>query len=516
MSEPQTIEVQGEIVGGQQQNPLAVSKVGMTAVGRALGMDELKANLDFIRDVMRNVMKEGQDYGKIPGTGEKPTLLQPGAQKLLMTFQLTEYVKKEILSEYPGMHRVYEFTIAVKALNGKEWDGVGTCSTFEKKYRYRQGGRKCPQCGKPTILSAKKGPPGFFCWIKKGGCGAKFDIDDPRIGNQSEGQVENPDIADQWNTVRKIAFKRALVAAAINATNTSELWTQDLDDKGQDPADDEGPPVDPGPRRGSQTPPTRPAAAPRPSAAPAPGQKLVPLADDNTRAKMLRQFEDLPLLGEFFAKIGWLLPNSETVADLPLRYVPITQRQGEALKSCFQNFRDGGDAVAPYKANPHRSPPPTPATPAGKPAVSSSSTSNEAAKRDKPAGKARDPEWWRDIICPIPPPGVPRSEYIKDPDTVGDLYEDRHNPDTGRRLFGFINHFEVKTTWTGDDGKERPNSQSEIAIDKQFREALDACFDYHEKHSKDTAAPRTEAGKETQAAAAPYEPAEPEENDVPF
>ncbi len=510
----EAIEVQSEIVGGQQQNPLAVTKVGMTAVGRALGLDELKANLDFIRDVMQNVMKEGKDYGKIPGTGDRPTLLQPGAQKLLMTFQLTEYVKKELLREYQGMHREYEFTIAIKAQNGKEWDGVGSCSTFEKKYRYRQGGRKCPRCGKATILSARKGPPGFFCWTKKGGCGEKFAIDDPTIVNQTEqGQVENHDIADQWNTVRKVAFKRALVHAAINATNTSELWTQDLEDKApEDPGEESQPP--PGPRRGSQTPPRRPATQPRPSAAPAPAPKTVPYADENTRGKMLRQFEDHKVLTEFFVKIGWLLPNSETVEDLALRYVPITKRQADTLSNCFKNFKDGGDAVAPYPPNP------------SKPVL----TGNDAAGPEKPRlattlvpvpgthpadyQKPRDPEWWRDIICPIPPRGVPRDKYLRDPDTVGSMYDDRHNEETARRLFGFIAHFEVKKSWTGNDGKERPNSAAQIATDTLFREALDACADYHDKHEGDKA-PELQHGREAQSAAA-YEPAQPEEDDVPF
>ncbi len=481
MSDQKTIDietVQSPPQQGGQSMGLQVSQAG--AVGRAMSVDELTANLAFIRDVMKNVMKEGTDYGKIPGTGDKPGLFQPGAQKLLMTFQLTDHVKKEVLREYPNMHREYEFTVTVRSQTGREWDGVGTCSTLESKYRYRGGTRKCPACGKATILSAKKGPPGFFCWAKKGGCGEKFDINDPRITHQSTTQSENPDPADQWNTVRKMAFKRALVAAAINATNTSELWSQDLEDlKGNQAAHETDPGEEasqtpPGPRRGGQTQAGKPAAAPRPSPAPGPTQKTVPLADEQTRGKMLRQFEDLPLLGEFFVKIGWLLPKGETVQDLPLQFVPITKRQADTLKNCFENFKNGGDAVAPYKANPHRTTAPAP--------------TSKAAEPTKPT-VSRDLEWWRTIIVPIPPKGTRRDDYLKQPDTVGSLYEDRHDPETARRLFGFISHFQPSKTWTGGDGQVHQRSDTEIKVEETFREALDGCADFHEKHGQDTEPP---------------------------
>ena len=41
---------------------------------------------------------------------------------------------------------------------------------------------------------------------------------------------ENPDIADCYNTVLKMAYKRALVAATLNATAASDIFIQDLDD----------------------------------------------------------------------------------------------------------------------------------------------------------------------------------------------------------------------------------------------------------------------------------------------
>ena len=46
--------------------------------------------------------------------------------------------------------------------------------------------------------------------------------------------VANPDIADDYNTVRKMACKRAHVAAILFVTCASEIFTQDVEDMGHD------------------------------------------------------------------------------------------------------------------------------------------------------------------------------------------------------------------------------------------------------------------------------------------
>lgn len=200
------------------------------AVGAALSHKEISERLAFIAAVMRDNMKEGTDYGKIPGCGDKPGLFQPGAQKLSMTFQLNPAVQREEITDYPNYHRGYRLTVRVT--NGSKFaDGVGECSTLESKYRYKSADRLCPSCGKPTIIKGKaEYGGGWICFAKKGGCGAKYEDKDPVIVGQNTGKVENDAAPDHWNTVRKMAFKRAFVHAIINATNTSELWSQDLED----------------------------------------------------------------------------------------------------------------------------------------------------------------------------------------------------------------------------------------------------------------------------------------------
>jgi hypothetical protein len=90
--------------------------------------------------------------------------------------------------------------------------------------------RVCPQCKQPTIFQSKNPGEGFFCWSKKGGCGAKFFAEDSAITDQTVGKIANPDIADQVNTIQKMAQKRALIAATLLAVNASEFFSQDLED----------------------------------------------------------------------------------------------------------------------------------------------------------------------------------------------------------------------------------------------------------------------------------------------
>lgn len=479
-----------EAVPADQSQAVAVRETG-GAVAQAMSIDELHRHLESIREIMRKEMKEGVDYGKIPGTGDKPGLFQPGAQKLLMTFNLTDCVKKEVLREYPNFHREYEFTITVRAVNGKEWDGVGTCSTLESKYRYRKAERRCPECGKNAIIQGKaEYGGGWVCFKKKNGCGAKFAENDQRITSQSGGTVENENPADQWNTVRKMAFKRGLVAAAINATNTSELWTQDIED------------LDANAKSRPETHP--PAPTPQPERKPAPRAKETPAlptqATEANRLWMIRTLkaeegqENRRIVTEYFQKVkvgatSPLLPT-EKLEDLKLCFVPYLMPQFKALSNCIANFEAGGDAVFPFEIagsgalesepppKPQGQPPTTnlPNSPA-----SATTGPSGAPTTPKTQTPPTNPEWWRKIVVPIPRKGQKRDEYLKHPDTIGSLFELRHGSDdeaqaARQRLWGFVTNYEPKP-WVKRDGTEVPPS----AADFKFREALDAFAEFFER-----------------------------------
>jgi ssDNA-binding Zn-finger/Zn-ribbon topoisomerase 1 len=189
---------------------------------------------DFVEKVLRN----GSDYGVIPGTGTKPTLLKPGAEKLCAFFGLAvtyHIIEKELdwMGTQHGGEPFFFFNYGVKLLRSGRLagEGEGSCNSWEKKYRYRKGERVCPKCGKPTIIQGKKEyGGGWLCFAKKGGCGAKFREGDQTIEGQSVEDIPNPDVADLVNTIQKMAQKRALIAATLNATNASDWFTQDIED----------------------------------------------------------------------------------------------------------------------------------------------------------------------------------------------------------------------------------------------------------------------------------------------
>jgi hypothetical protein len=186
-----------------------------------------------IVEVMQAVMKDGEHYGRIPGCGDKPALFKAGAEILATTFALAPRFEIK-QTDLPNGHREYQIICTLVHIpTGLEvGQGVGCCSTHESKYRWRRGDRQCPDCGKRgTIIKGKKEyGGGWLCFNKKGGCGSQWKDGDPAIEGQNTDRVENPDPADQYNTVLKMAKKRAQVDATLTATGASDLLTQDLED----------------------------------------------------------------------------------------------------------------------------------------------------------------------------------------------------------------------------------------------------------------------------------------------
>lgn len=204
----------------------------------AMTMEDVINRRNTIVEFVKAAMQRDTDFGVIPGTGTKPTLLKPGAEKLLTLFGLTSrmFVADKVedwTGKEHGDELFFFYRYACQLLRGERLiaESEGSCNSFEKKYRYRQQELTCPACGKSTIIKGREEyGGGWVCFSKKGGCNAKFVDNDERITKQPRGQVKNPDIADQVNTIQKMAQKRALIAATLLAVNASEFFTQDIED----------------------------------------------------------------------------------------------------------------------------------------------------------------------------------------------------------------------------------------------------------------------------------------------
>lgn len=205
----------------------------------AVSPEALKRQVQAIQLCMREVMHENVHYGKIPGCGIKPALFKPGAEKICLLFRLVPKFRFDE-RQLPNDHMEIVVTSILEDLTGRVvGEGIGSCSTREAKYRWRNSERLCPNCQQATIIKSKdfktKNVNGWLCYEKKGGCGEKFPLGDNDIEGQKVGKTENPDIADQYNTVRKMAKKRALVDVVISATAASDIFTQQITDEPERP-----------------------------------------------------------------------------------------------------------------------------------------------------------------------------------------------------------------------------------------------------------------------------------------
>lgn len=212
-------------------------------ISPVISLERALANHAMLKQYVSQMLTEGHDFGVIPGTGSKPSLLKPGAEKLTTIFGLTKrFALVQATEDWDGsqhngepfFYYIYRCSLLKGDLLIAESDG--SCNSFESKYRYRKADRLCPDCAQATIIKGREEyGGGWLCYKNKGGCGAKFDVNDPAITAQQVGRVVNPDIADQINTIQKMAQKRALIGTTLLAVNASEFFTQDIEDFNHEP-----------------------------------------------------------------------------------------------------------------------------------------------------------------------------------------------------------------------------------------------------------------------------------------
>jgi hypothetical protein len=226
---------------------------------------------EMMNQFITGVMREKEDFGTIPGAGEKKVLLKPGAEKLCSIFGLTpQYTTDSLIEDWTGENHggeamfYYAYKCALSRGGRFMGEAIGSCSSRESRYRYRwvredqlpaginraalpsRGGKrnifepdfaidkadttgkygKAPEywqkfkdaitAGTARQTRKKLGPKEYDGW--------EITVDELQY------RIPNPDVADIVNTVQKIAQKRALVAAVLIVTNASDAFTQDVED----------------------------------------------------------------------------------------------------------------------------------------------------------------------------------------------------------------------------------------------------------------------------------------------
>ena len=186
-----------------------------------------------IRTYVKSALVQGIDYGVIPGCGDKPTLLLPGAQKALMFYNSYPTFKVRTQELNDGHADFQVKAVVIYRPNASQiGEGVGSACTKEKKFRRGGGGGAampaCPKCGE--VLRRSNHEEGYYCWTKHGGCGGKFPLNDPAFKTGKAMKTLDESAWETRNTVLKMAKKRALVDAALTLGCLGEMFTQDLEE----------------------------------------------------------------------------------------------------------------------------------------------------------------------------------------------------------------------------------------------------------------------------------------------
>lgn len=187
----------------------ALSPVEESIPRFVLSVGEMQHRIQELQAFVKSQMVKDVDYGTIPGT-KKPTLYKPGAEKLAAMYGFAQHA--EVIQKVEDWDReFFHYEVRVELINKRtgviEAQGVGSANSRETRYRWRWVPEKDVPAGVDKSALVRR----------SGKFGPLYRMDN-----------ENP--ADVVNTCLKMAKKRALVDAALAATRSSGLFTQDAED----------------------------------------------------------------------------------------------------------------------------------------------------------------------------------------------------------------------------------------------------------------------------------------------
>lgn len=160
------------------------------------------------RAMVHQALKEGRDYGKIPGT-DKPTLLKPGAERVALAFGCY-FAEPEIIEKEIDHDRHVEWSKRRKAWRNqfrgdRSFDWKDETGASMGLYRY---------VVRVAVINRATGA------VVGAGLGA--------CSSMESKYIDRP--RDCENTVLKMAHKRAIVSAALVTFGLSDEFTQDVED----------------------------------------------------------------------------------------------------------------------------------------------------------------------------------------------------------------------------------------------------------------------------------------------
>jgi hypothetical protein len=245
------------------ENAIVVSN--SPALMPVLGIDVALARYQAVKEFVSAILVEGVDFGPIPGTDDKPTLLKPGAEKFITFFGLSasfEVVKsaEEWNADEPFFYFHYKAKLHRLSDGIAVGEGEGSANSRESRYRWRWVEENdVPRHLDLSTLTVRTSSVSEFAFAiekaettgKYGKPAAHWQTWRDAIANGTARQVmrktkngesqawemggalyrvPNPDIESQVNTIQKMGQKRALIAAVLVSCNASDYFTQDMED----------------------------------------------------------------------------------------------------------------------------------------------------------------------------------------------------------------------------------------------------------------------------------------------
>jgi hypothetical protein len=245
--------VDGEVLGEtalESRRPAAIAtRTEMSPESLRSEIQRQSEMRSIMTDYVKSQMVEGHHYysfnklgkkddGKSNIKADKPALTQDGAYLICGLFKVTPGVPRTDITRHEDGHFTVMAEVPFFNLEGSQIaTGNGSCSTRESKYAYRWVyGKDVPKDVDKSQLVTRSGKD----WMQY--------------------RLPNTDLADQENTVLKMAIKRASVAGVRKLPLVSELFATD-------PHDDHDNTPQAKPAAASAKQPAKAAAQPEPSEA---------------------------------------------------------------------------------------------------------------------------------------------------------------------------------------------------------------------------------------------------------
>lgn len=175
-----------------------IQEAGKPAVLTDEAITIIKHNIDMAQKLIYEVLEEGVDYGRIPGT-PAPSLWDPGANKIASAFNV--YPKYNLLRSEESdslISYTVESTLLGRSTGMPMGTGIGAASTRETKYKYR------------WFTAGEAREIGYSLEQLK-----EFKKKDDKY------RIPNPEYGELVNTIVKMASKRSDVDAVQNLPGVS-------------------------------------------------------------------------------------------------------------------------------------------------------------------------------------------------------------------------------------------------------------------------------------------------------